>query len=428
VGLSGCLAELGFEVLRLKTGTPCRLNARSIDFSKLKIQPGDENPEPFSFRTKKISQEQLPCYLTFTNEKTHQIIRDNLHRSPLYSGRISSRGPRYCPSIEDKVVKFADKERHQIFLEPEGRLTQEVYVNGVSTSLPQDVQISMIQSIEGLENAELMRFGYAVEYDFVQPTQLHPTLETKLVEGLYLAGQINGTSGYEEAACQGLMASINAVLKIRGSEPFILKRHEAYIGVLIDDLVTKGTLEPYRMFTSRAEHRLILRQDNADQRLMEHGHRFGLITAQEFGVFDQDRKSLADYKEKLPKIRHNGKSLLMHVKAPETSLEELYSILQPEGIKRSVAFKLSIDAKYEGYIERELRSIGRAHHLENKKIPVSLDFSTIQSMSRESREKFTKIRPATIGQASRIAGIRPSDIAILSVVVARHHRSAVDSE
>ncbi len=427
VGLSACLAELGFEVLRLKTGTPCRLNARSIDFSKLDPQPGDADPEPFSFRTDRITQEQLPCYLTFTNEKTHRIIKENIHRSPLYSGRIQSRGPRYCPSIEDKVVKFADKERHQIFLEPEGRQTQEVYVNGVSTSLPQDIQIRMIQSIQGLENAELMRFGYAVEYDFVQPTQLHSTLETKLVEGLYLAGQINGTSGYEEAGCQGLMAGINAVLKIRGEEPFILQRHEAYIGVLIDDLVTKGTLEPYRMFTSRAEHRLLLRQDNADLRLMAHGHRLGLISEAHYQAFESDRESLQTFKAKLSGIRYEGKSLLMHLRMPETPLEEAYRILAPDGITKNVALKLAIEVKYEGYIDRELKAIGRAHHLENKKIPASLDYAAIQSMSRESREKLIHIRPATIGQASRISGIRPSDISILSIVVEKLSRSSSSS-
>lgn len=423
VGLSACLTELGFEVLRLKTGTPCRLNGRSIDYSRLKPQPGDENPEPFSFKTEKITQEQLPCHLTFTNEKTHQIIKDNIHLSPLYSGRIQSRGPRYCPSIEDKVVKFADKDRHQIFLEPEGRQTQEVYVNGVSTSLPQDVQIKMIRSVEGLENAELMRFGYAVEYDFVQPTQLHPTLETKLVEGLYLAGQINGTSGYEEAGCQGLMAGINAVLKNRGEAPFILKRHEAYIGVLIDDLVTKGTLEPYRMFTSRAEHRLLLRQDNADMRLMDHGHRLGLITSAEFQGFDSRRKQMTDLRARMATMRHEGKSLLMHIKMPETQLEDLHVLLKQEGVSESTSLKLAIEIKYEGYIERELKEVGRARHLENKIIPSSLDYASIQSMSRESREKLIHIRPTTIGQASRISGIRPSDIAILSVVVSRHSRS-----
>lgn len=419
VGLSGCLAELGFEVLRLKTGTPCRLNARSIDYSKLAPQPGDTNPEPFSFRTERITQEQLPCHLTFTNEKTHRIIKDNIHRSPLYSGRIQSRGPRYCPSIEDKVVKFADKDRHQIFLEPEGRNTQEVYVNGVSTSLPQDIQIQMIQSVEGLENAELMRFGYAVEYDFVQPTQLHSTLETKLVEGLYLAGQINGTSGYEEAGCQGLMAAINAVLKVRCEQPFVLKRHEAYIGVLIDDLVTKGTLEPYRMFTSRAEHRLLLRQDNADMRLMDHGHRLGLISEADYSNFDADRRSLVEFKAKLEKIWDKGQNMIGRIKSPETQIDDVYQMLKGEGIKQSVAVKLAIEIKYDGYIDREQKLIDRSQQLENKKIPAEIDYAAIASMSRESREKLIQIRPATIGQASRISGIRPSDISILTVVVSR---------
>ncbi|MBI3315754.1 MAG: tRNA uridine-5-carboxymethylaminomethyl(34) synthesis enzyme MnmG, partial [Candidatus Omnitrophica bacterium] len=302
-GLSGCLAKLGFEIKRLKTGTPPRLNAQSIDFSKLEPQYGDDSPTPFSFQTEKITQTQLPCFLTYTNEKTHRIIRENLHRSPLYSGKIQGRGPRYCPSIEDKVNRFADKERHQIFLEPEGRMTREIYVNGLSTSFPQDVQINIVRSIQGLEKAELMRFGYAIEYDFCPPTQVKATLEAKKIENLYLAGQINGTSGYEEAACQGLMAGINAVLKIRSKKPFVLKRSDAYIGVLIDDLVTNGTEEPYRMFTSRAEHRLLLRHDNADKRLLAYGHELGLVTQDQYKKFAKKQAEIESWVEKLKQKR-----------------------------------------------------------------------------------------------------------------------------
>ena len=423
VGLSACLAELGLEVLRLKTGTPCRLNGRSIDYSRLEIQPGDPEPQPFSHFTKKITQDQLPCYLTYTNARTHRIIRDNLHLSPLYSGKIQSRGPRYCPSIEDKVVKFADKERHQIFLEPEGRNTLEVYVNGLSTSLPQNVQIELIRSIEGLEKSELMRFGYAVEYDFVQPTQLKPTLETKCVQNLYLAGQINGTSGYEEAACQGLMAGINAVLKMRGQEPFVLRRDEAYIGVLVDDLVTKGTLEPYRMFTSRAEYRLVLRQDNADLRLMDYGHRFGLISNAQYARFAAKRDSLQKFEAESRNIRCNGTSLYQHLKRPESRVEDVLQTLGLDPQETDVAQKLFFNIKYEGYVERELAAIRKAEGLENKKIPDGVDFTLLPGLSREAREKFQKIRPISLGQASRISGITPCDVSILAIYLEKLHRS-----
>ena len=415
VVLSACLAELSMEVLRLKTGTPCRLNARSIDYSRLEVQHGDKNPQPFSHTTQAITQEQIPCHLTYTGDETHKIIKENLHLSPLYSGRIKSRGPRYCPSIEDKVVKFSDKPRHQVFLEPEGRSTFETYVNGLSTSLPQDVQIRLIRSIGGLEKAELMRFEYAVEYDFVQPTQLKLTLETKVVQGLYLAGQINGTSGYEEAACQGLMAGINAVLKLREEAPFILGRDEAYIGVLIDDLVTKGTLEPYRMFTSRAEHRLVLRQDNADLRLTDYGRKLGLIDDERYTKFCQERNLLRTLEERAKSTRFNGGTLHQHLKKPEATHEELVDFFSEEGIRRTVLEKLAISIKYEGYIQREQAAIQRAKGLDNKKIPDDLDYSSLKGLSREAQEKLAKVRPISVGQASRISGLSPCDISLLMI-------------
>lgn len=419
-GISKCLIDLGLEVLRLKTGTPCRLNGRSIDFKRVEIQPGDEEPEPFSFRTSKISQAQLPCYLTWTNETTHRIIQDNLHKSPLYTGKIQSRGPRYCPSIEDKVVKFHDKPKHQVFLEPEGRHTTEFYVNGLSTSLPQDVQIKLIQSIQGLENAELMRFGYAVEYDFVQPTQIKHTLETKTTGNLYLAGQINGTSGYEEAACQGFMAGVNAALKILGKEPLILGREEAYIGVLIDDLVTKGTLEPYRMFTSRAEYRLLLRQDNTDTRLFHHGNRLGLINASEYSTFAQHQALLQSIRQKIQRMPYQGIPIYQYLKMPESNWNLLHELFQSEGLTPKLAQKLAIEIKYEGYIDRESRRIEKSKHYEAKPIPLNFCFDNLQGLSREAQEKLLKIKPISVGQASRISGISPSDISILLVHIEKH--------
>ena len=423
MGLSGCLMKLGFEVLRLKTGTPCRINGRSIDFSHLEAQHGDTDPQPFSFSTPRISQDQLPCYITFTDDRTHQIIKDNIQLSPLYSGKIKSRGPRYCPSIEDKVIKFSDKPRHQIFLEPEGRNTEEYYVNGLSTSLPQHVQIQMVRSIEGLQKAELMRFGYAVEYDFVQPTQLKSSLETKLVKDLYLAGQINGTSGYEEAACQGLMAGINAVLKLRGKEPFILRRDEAYIGVLIDDLVTKGTLEPYRMFTSRAEHRLVLRQDNADTRLMDYGYQLGLISNTQYKRFCEERDLLSKLYERVKSIKYNGGTLYQYMRRPEANIGDLEKVFGHENIVRSVINKLAINVKYEGYIEREMTSINKSRHLENKKIPEGMDFLSLRGLSREAQEKLQKVQPASIGQASRISGLSPCDLSLLMIHIEKARKN-----
>jgi tRNA uridine 5-carboxymethylaminomethyl modification enzyme len=418
-GLSGCLEKLGFEIKRLKTGTPPRLAARSIDFSVLEAQPGDDSPTPFSFQTEKISQTQLPCYLTFTNQKTHDIIRRNLHRSPLYSGKIQSRGPRYCPSIEDKVNKFADKERHQIFLEPEGRNTGEVYVNGLSTSFPQNIQIEIVKSIKGLENTELMRFGYAIEYDFCPPTQLKSTLETKRVENLYLAGQINGTSGYEEAACQGLMAGINSVLKIRGENPFILDRSEAYIGVLIDDLVTNGTEEPYRMFTSRAEHRLLLRQDNADKRLMRYGHRYGLISDQQLKRFSEKQEKIAGWIEKIRKGRYQQVSMDQYLRRSEVRIQDVIGIMNEE-IGDS---EVEIEIKYAGYIEREDALVGRLKQYEEKRIPALMVFNEIKGLSREAQEKLGKVRPISLGQAARISGITPCDISVLSIHLEKLNRS-----
>ncbi len=393
VKLSDSLRSLGFEIKRLKTGTPPRINKRSIDFSKVEAQFGDTVPTPFSFSTERIEQTQIPCYITYTNPETHKYILGNLNRSPLYSGKIKGVGPRYCPSIEDKVVRFKDKERHQIFLEPEGLNTDEIYLNGVSTSLPQDIQISILRTIKGLEDSEIMRFGYAIEYDFCPPTQLKPTLETKPVENLFFAGQINGTSGYEEAAAQGLMAGINAVLKIKNEQPFILERSEAYLGVLIDDLVTKGTNEPYRMFTSRAEYRLLLRYDNADVRLMEYGFKFGLISKLQYDAMR--RKS---------DLIQKGIELLKNKKQ-----EELSSF--PDEVKKQI----DIEIKYEGYIKRQVKEAERLKKLERVKIPDDLEYKGIKGLRREAQEKFEKIKPKSVGQASRIAGISPCDISLLYI-------------
>ncbi len=422
-GLSGCLLSLGFEVKRLKTGTPPRLNARTIDYSKLAEQLGDEHPSPFSFQTEKITQSQLPCHMTYTNEKTHQLIRENIHRSPLYSGKIQSRGPRYCPSIEDKIFRFADKERHQLFLEPEGRMTQEVYINGLSTSFPQDIQIKLVKSIEGLENAELMRFGYAVEYDFCPPTQLKSTLETKKVENLYLAGQINGTSGYEEAACQGLMAGINAVLKMRHKNALILQRSEAYIGVLIDDLVTNGTEEPYRMFTSRAEHRLILRQDNADERLMNYGYELGLISKPQFERLKMRRGQIDSWVQRIRTSRFENASMEQYLRRPQSNLKDMLMSLNEEIVDAEVESKVEIEIKYSGYVEREQSAVKRLKQNEERKIPVELVYQDVKGLGREAREKLEKVRPVSLGQAGRISGVTPCDISLLAVTIEKLKRT-----
>ena len=422
LGLSGCLARLGFEIKRLKTGTPPRLDAKSIDFSKMEAQHGDPEPVPFSFSTEKIVQTQLPCFITYTNEKTHALIKENIHRSPLYSGKIQSRGPRYCPSIEDKVHRFADKERHQLFLEPEGRFTGEIYINGLSTSFPQDIQIKMVRSIQGLEKSELMRFGYAIEYDFCPPTQVKGTLETKKIENLYLAGQINGTSGYEEAACQGLMSGINASLKIGSRGPFILRRSEAYIGVLIDDLITNGTEEPYRMFTSRAEHRLLLRQDNADSRLLEYGYELGLISMVQYQKFLKKKALIGNWTEKIKKSFYHEVRLDKYLRRADVGIKEVQTILNEEIGDLDVEKQVEMDIKYSGYVEREVSMVNRVKHYEEKKIPSELDFKLIKGLSMEAKEKFTQVRPESVGQASRISGITPCDLSLLTVYLSKFPR------
>ena len=441
IGLSGSLAAIGLELGRLKTGTPPRLLRRTIDFSRMETQPGDFPIPYFSFWKddlfhvehedddlkgsmvfpsgsvlEKIGG-QLPCHITYTTARTASLIRENLHRSPMYSGAIEGVGPRYCPSIEDKIVRFEDKERHQIFLEPEGIATEEIYVNGFSTSLPYEVQVEMVRTIVGCENAEIVRPAYAVEYDFVFPTQLHPSLETKSCEGLYLAGQINGTSGYEEAAAQGIMAGINAARSVRCIKPIILGRDTAYIGVLIDDLVTKGTLEPYRMFTSRAEYRLLLRQDNADMRLSELGYEIGLLPKRNFLKFQWKQKAVLEELARINSVRFNGETLSQILRRPEFSYRDLPC--SNPGITDEVAQQVEITTKYTGYIERQTIEIERIRSIENKAIPLGFDYSLVPSLRLEARQKLAKICPLTLGQASRIPGVSPADISILMVWLKR---------
>ena len=417
------LNKLGIKMGRLKTGTPARIHADSIDFSCFQPQKGDKKPSAFSYDRPLGKIKQINCFLGYTNKKTHKVIKDNLRYSPLYSGKIKGVGVRYCPSIEDKVVKFPDKGRHQIFLEPEGRGSKEVYINGLSTSLPQDVQIKILNTIKGIDKAQIMRFGYGIEYDYIDPTQLEPTLELKNVKNLYCAGQVNGTTGYEEAACQGIVAGINAVLKIRKKPPFILSRTQAYIGVLIDDLVTKGTKEPYRLFTSRVEHRLILRQDNADLRLGEFAYKFGLISKERIDKIRNKQKTIQLEIEQLHKIRHTNKSLAKILKQPGMSFKQIRA-LDPrvKNLAEDIAEQVEIEIKYEGYIQREKALIQRLKKLENREIPARLSYQKIEGLKKEAREKLCRIKPRSIGQAMRISGITSSDIALVLLRIEKSNR------
>jgi len=432
--LSESLKEIGFEVKRLKTGTPPRIDGKTVDYTKFELQPSDSPPVPFSHFTPLSEfpyQKLLNCYITYTNPETHKIILDNLDRSPLYTGRIKSIGPRYCPSIEDKVVKFKDRQRHQIFLEPEGLYTTELYCNGISSSLPEDVQEKIVHSIQGLENAKITRYGYAIEYDYCPPTQLWPSLETKLVEGLFFAGQINGTTGYEEAAGQGIVAGINAVLKIQKKEPLVLGRDEAYIGVLIDDLVTKGILDPYRMFTSRAEYRLLLRTDNADLRLLDYAYNLGLIEENYYKIFKE-------YKEKLEKLIKFFET--KKINSDDTIADLIRQAKEPENLEEELneEFKLGTDyywntknllneakiqIKYSGYIQKQIQQAQQLKKLENKKIPDDIDYEKIPGLLKEAKLKLSQTRPKTIGQASRISGVTPADISILIVYLKKYYNT-----
>ncbi|CAM4434852.1 tRNA uridine-5-carboxymethylaminomethyl(34) synthesis enzyme MnmG [Paenibacillus macerans] len=441
VKLSENLRDLGFELIRFKTGTPPRVHKDTIDFSQTEIQPGDAKPKFFSYETKSSDNEQLPCWLTYTSEETHKIIQDNLHRAPMFSGVIEGTGPRYCPSIEDKIVRFSDKPKHQIFLEPEGKNTSEYYVQGFSTSMPEEVQLKMLRTLPGLQNVQMMRTGYAIEYDAIVPTQLWPSLETKRLPGLFTAGQINGTSGYEEAAGQGIMAGINAARKVQGKEPVILDRSQGYIGVLIDDLVTKGTNEPYRLLTSRAEYRLLLRHDNADLRLTPIGYEIGLITQERYDRFLDKKQKVEQEIERLKatKVRpseinpllesvgsapiQDGSNLLTILRRPEVTYAHIGSLSPSDlDLDEEMQEQVEIQIKYAGYIEKQLIHVEKLQKMEKKKIPENINYEDVQGLATEARQKLAKIRPISIGQASRISGVTPADISILLVYLEHYNR------
>ena len=442
------LVSLGFEIGRLKTGTPPRLNARTIDFSNLEEQPGDDPPRPFSYATKTIARPQVSCWVTYTNARTHELITANLQRSAMYGGRIEGVGPRYCPSIEDKVVKFSEKPRHQLFLEPEGVRTLEYYLNGLSMSLPEELQHEIVHTVPGLENAQIMRPAYAIEYDFSPPTQIYPHLETKRVENLFFAGQINGTTGYEEAAAQGLLAGINAVLKIRGEDPFVLDRSTAYIGVLVDDLVTKGTQEPYRIFTSRAEYRLLLREDNADYRLMDFGRQFGLVSDSVYALFQRKRRQVDAELERLEQVRIRPSEKVQEIlrrrgtaelresalladllRRPELGYAGIVEISPPDTpLTPDAAEHVEAVVKYAGYLDRQELQVAKLKRMESMHLPADFDYGDpLLNISTESRQKLAAIRPQTLGQASRISGVSPADISILMVVLHARDRERTDS-